>query len=1140
MEPRLVRTAGQPRVGSRIGPFRLDRFLGGGTDTEVWRADGDGIVVALKLLRDPRDLIAAARLAHEALALDLVRHPNVLHRFDADDRGGEPWLATSLIDAGTLAARLDDGLLTVSEAAAVLAPVAEALAAAHAVDVVHRDVNPANLLLGPDGPTLIDFGHCAIGARTWDGWTETGAAAVARTEGYAAPESTVSPALDAFGLGATLLEAVTGSRSLDALTSRRERAAAVPIANLVAACCDRDPGRRPTMTVIAEELHNLAGTTAAPVQPVPVVVDLIRAEELELASELGRARELEQVETAARRATQAGELGALLVVAPAGAGKSWLLDRAVDQLTASADSALIARRARCTEVVGDLRVLRSIVESDLDDPRVGAAATALLRSAIGTEGAATEASTRDLAEALVAVLRLRPTLTVIDDVHWAEPDLLDVLGLIVFRADVPGLLLLGARPGYLDADDLDVETLALGPLDDDSLRVAVLEVADPEFADAAIAIAAGNPLHAREAARALTSGVDLRGATALRAVVRARLAAADPNLAPAIAIAAASGDDFWPEVVGDELLDQIPRLVRAGYARPRLRSTVRDATEFEWAHPLLREVAYERLTELDRRVLHGRLARRFDEREDLDAETVARHAGIAFRAGDESIAPLAARRAAESVREALDHYAVNRATDWAELLRATEREPDLADVLAAEVKNRQGDFTAALHLLLPHVDRTDDVGTQALTVGTESLVGTGDYDRAVEWGRAASARTTDVLASVRSARALATALRETANLDEALTVLDAATEQARTRNERVLALRLAADATTVAQAINQGAPGSLDSIRRARSVLAEIIDTRDDSALLELAESWVTDAIAIEEPELACDIQERALELAEERGDRALAARAARRVVEVAWDAERRTAIRRAIPHLLDAPVSGSERVMMQILAEVDRSIAGSTDPQLGDRLAGLVESLDDIAEVGGPDQHLVLCAYAYAGQSRSLAATLDRFTARRPLPRLFAIMSRLNLAILRAESLATVQDLVPDGTTAFHNELAALAHIHHAYATSDELLRARHAFLVSTGNTHQGYAPTFSGALFSVLSPSDCEPRIDWFLRQTRNPVYPGLWTFQRALTALLIAERGDADARVFAHEARRLRATIDPDDDVRRWFDPRLDALL
>ena len=151
-----------PAPGRVIGGFRLDRWLGGGDDTEVWRADGDGIVVALKLLRDPADVFARARMAREAAALRRIRHDHVIALFAVGEEDGEPYLATPLLDAGTLAMLLDEGRLDEPTAAAILAAVASALAAAHAAGVVHRDVKPPNVMLTSDGPVLIDFGAAAL------------------------------------------------------------------------------------------------------------------------------------------------------------------------------------------------------------------------------------------------------------------------------------------------------------------------------------------------------------------------------------------------------------------------------------------------------------------------------------------------------------------------------------------------------------------------------------------------------------------------------------------------------------------------------------------------------------------------------------------------------------------------------------------------------------------------------------------------------------------------------------------------------------------------------------------------------------------------------------------------------------------
>src|SRR5258705_1700291 len=143
--------------GTRIGPFRLERYLGGGDDTEVWRADGDGIVVALKLRRAGiDDPLASARLAREASVLRRVRHRALIGLFDAGEDDGEPYLAFVFHDGPTLAERIDDGRITVPVVAATFAPIAEALALLHRQAIVHRDVKPANILLTDDGPLLID------------------------------------------------------------------------------------------------------------------------------------------------------------------------------------------------------------------------------------------------------------------------------------------------------------------------------------------------------------------------------------------------------------------------------------------------------------------------------------------------------------------------------------------------------------------------------------------------------------------------------------------------------------------------------------------------------------------------------------------------------------------------------------------------------------------------------------------------------------------------------------------------------------------------------------------------------------------------------------------------------------------------
>lgn len=1112
---------------SWFGEFELIGAIAVGRDTLTWQARRANQDVALKVGRaDATDPLAGARLAHEVAALSRTRGTTI-PLVDAGTIGATLWLATRWCDAGDLGSLAErERGLDDTTVIAVMARVASALAAMHDVGVVHRDLKPANVFLETGGNVWLgDLGNAAIDGVAYDSWASGGSRArlVARTEGFTAPEvlagSVIGREADVFAFGRTLT------------AIHRAHADTTMLDSLAEMCTRSDPGERPTMSKVTEKLAQLAPMPIAPpsaparfvLPPTPVAP-----------TAAGRAQELAAIHTALTGATSARETRTLLLVGPPGAGKTWLADHTI----ANVPGDVHITRLRCSETLNDWRVLRPLVaaigEATLE--MLGVAPLDALRQAVGF-GSANAPDLLTATAALRTLLRtIAPFVLSIDDLHHADPALLALLSDLA-HSEAPGLILATARTGRVDADDLDAATLTVGELDDTTQRtIAALHLGDPDEIDQAVRLAAGNPLHALEAARAIARGDTDIATSDLRDLVAARAESMHGERADALALAATCGAQTWPAIVGSPLADHAPALVRDGWLAPTLPSAFTDSPELRFAHPLLREVAYERLTELDRRVLHGRLARCFDTH-DIDPEIIARHAGIAFSLGDHTLAELTARRAAASVREALDHYAVGRAADWAELLRETEREPELADVLTAEVKNRQGDFAAALELLLPLAGRTDDIGTRALMIGTESLVGTGDYQRAVEWGDRAAHRAGDATDRVRRAKALAIALRESGDLPRALDVLDGAAALARSVGENLLAVRIASDATTVAQAINQDSPGSLDSIRRARNVVAELFAIHDDSGLLELADSWVTDAIAIEDPALAVEIQCEALRLAEDRADRALAARASRRLIEVAWDAERQDAIDSALPHLVGAPVSLSEQHMFAILSDVASTVARGTDAGLGDRLLAEVHAIDAMAGAAGPDQHLALCALAYVGRAADMRAALEHFATHRPMLTLFAIMSRLNLAVLGAEAPNTVAGSVPTGTTAFNNELALLALIAGEREESNRLFTARSDFLLSTGNTHQGYAPTFAGALFSALGPPETNPRIDWVVRQIVSPVFPGMWTFQRAIVALLLAERSTSDFGQLRDHARRLRNEASPDPEVAEWFDRRLD---
>ncbi|WP_328675551.1 serine/threonine-protein kinase [Streptomyces sp. NBC_00343] len=220
---------GEPDRRVVDGRFELESRLGGGGMGTVWRAQ-DLLLhryVAVKEVRPPDiDLAeydpAAAemlrqRVLREARALARVEHPNVvtIHHIVDEGVGTYPWLVMELVQGGSLADRLARGPMAPAEAAQLGRGVLDALNAAHAAGVQHRDVKPANVLLRTDGrPVLTDFGIAAI--RDATALTATGS--IIGTPDYMAPERVTGqsggPAADLWSLAMMLYVAVEGHHPL--------------------------------------------------------------------------------------------------------------------------------------------------------------------------------------------------------------------------------------------------------------------------------------------------------------------------------------------------------------------------------------------------------------------------------------------------------------------------------------------------------------------------------------------------------------------------------------------------------------------------------------------------------------------------------------------------------------------------------------------------------------------------------------------------------------------------------------------------------------------------------------------------------------------------------------------------------------
>jgi non-specific serine/threonine protein kinase len=241
-----VSTAPRLPALKRLGPYEIQGQLGAGGMGEVWLARDSRLEreVALKILpaRLTADRDALALFRNEALALASLNHPNIatIHGLE-EVPGGTMVLVLELVQGESLAARLARAPLDVETALQIGAQVAQALEVAHERGVVHRDLKPGNIMLGPRGIVkVLDFGL----AKRTHGLTNPGPATaagggaapgfasapadqpatitgpVAGTPGYMSPEQVLAGTQDArtdvFAFGCVLYECLSGRRAFPA------------------------------------------------------------------------------------------------------------------------------------------------------------------------------------------------------------------------------------------------------------------------------------------------------------------------------------------------------------------------------------------------------------------------------------------------------------------------------------------------------------------------------------------------------------------------------------------------------------------------------------------------------------------------------------------------------------------------------------------------------------------------------------------------------------------------------------------------------------------------------------------------------------------------------------------------------------
>jgi serine/threonine protein kinase len=266
------------------GRYRLQSQIGGGGMGTVWLARDEllGRQVAIKQVLSPVGSDdkqideQRQRALREGRIAARLSHPHAISVYDVALENGQPWLVMEYLPSRSLAAVLtEDGVLRTDVVAQIGAQVADALAATHAAGIVHRDVKPANILIGQGGRVeglvkITDFGIShASGDVTL---TQTGQ--ITGTPAFLAPEVAqgrdMTEASDVFSLGATLYTCLEGQPPFGmeenalAMLHRvaggkirpplRAGSMAKPLLRMLAA----EPDDRPTMTEVRDELAKLA------------------------------------------------------------------------------------------------------------------------------------------------------------------------------------------------------------------------------------------------------------------------------------------------------------------------------------------------------------------------------------------------------------------------------------------------------------------------------------------------------------------------------------------------------------------------------------------------------------------------------------------------------------------------------------------------------------------------------------------------------------------------------------------------------------------------------------------------------------------------------------------------------------------
>ncbi|MDA0172864.1 protein kinase [Solirubrobacter taibaiensis] len=646
--------------------------------------------VALKLISPQfsTDDEFRRRFRREFRAMASIQHANVIPIYHAGEENGLLYVTMRFIDGTDLARLLHkEKRLEPARAARVVGQIAEALDAAHAAGIVHRDVKPANILIDGDTALLTDFGLMKD-TRATTQITQTGT--VIGTFDYAAPEQLqegpVDARADVYALGGVLYQALTGK-----VPYPRETAAATMLAHLdspppsvlsvlpdaserlgavVRRAMAKEPGARypsagdlgRAILAAADDRQleapersvatGAAAGTQAPAISLPPALESVRGEFV------GRADALAKID--ARYATaETGQRQFVLLVGEPGIGKTRLATEFARRVHAEGATVLFGR---------------SDPESLIPyQPFVSA-----LRH-LGYEFHPGDEQDRwRLFEGVVRHLTFaaaqRPVVLIVDDLHWADTGTTQLLAHLLDDA-LRARLLVIATARAADLGELlgrlrrqpSFEQITLSGLTADETRALVGAPASSQFVRRLTDETEGNPFFIEETLRSLPE-LEERALSRIavpdgvKEMLSRRLAGLSGEANQVLSVASIVGRQFdlplLETLVDGDVLAALEEALEAGL--------IREADEidrFTYAHALVRETLYEGQSASRRVRLHQRIGEALEAAGEANPAELAYHFAegrspkateYALIAGDAAFAAFAYEEAAEHYRRTDD------------------------------------------------------------------------------------------------------------------------------------------------------------------------------------------------------------------------------------------------------------------------------------------------------------------------------------------------------------------------------------------------------------------------------------------------------------------------------------------------------